>query len=141
MAGIIQGVTQSFLSELLSGVHDFTTDTIKIALYSSTASLGPLTTAYTTTGEVSASGYSAGGSTLTPTVSTASYNGQHVAYVDFADVSWSAAITARGAMIYNATEGNKSIWLLNFGIDRVSTTTFSIAFPTPGFDTAIIRLM
>lgn len=139
---IISGLTTSFKTELLQGIHDFTTttgDVFYIALYSSTASIGPSTTAYTTTGEVSGDGYTAGGALLTSTTPTSS---GYTAWVDFADVSWaSATFSARGALIYNSTESKKSVMVLDFGMDRVATaSTFTITFPTADAVNAIIRL-
>lgn len=135
---IVQGACDSFLYELFGAVHDFTADTIKVALYSNSASLGPETTAYTATGEVTGTGYTAGGATLTPTRSL----DNSTAFIDFADVSWPAAtITARGALIYNASKSNKAIWVLNFGLDRVYTaSTFPLVFPPANYRDALIRL-
>lgn len=124
---IEQGPTTSFLLELLQGIHDLDGDTLKIALYSSTADLGASTTAYTTTGEVSATGYSAGGETLIATLA----NGTLTGYVDFSDVSWSASLTARGALIYNSSKADRSIFVLDFGSDKSSSSTFNITFPSP----------
>lgn len=132
-------LTTSFKSELLSGTHQLATHVLKIALYSSSASLGPDTTAYTTTGEVSGTGYSAGGSTLSG-AAISTQNG--VAFVDFSDVTWpSSTITARGAMIYNSSASNRAIAIMDFGTDRSSSnTTFSVVFPDPTGTAAIIRL-
>lgn len=134
---IIQGPCDSFRLQMASAVHDFSSDTFKIALYSSSADLGPDTTVYTTTGEVVGSGYVAGGATLTPTISVSN----RTVIVDFADVSWLAStITARGALIYNSTEGNKAVWVLNFGLDRVtSNATFPIVFPPADNLSGLIR--
>lgn len=139
---IVQGPCESFLSELLQAIHDFSVDTFKIALYSSSASLGSQTTAYSTTNEVAGAGYTAGGAILTPTLSSDRQNGKFVALVDFADASWPAStITARGALIYNSSKANRAVWVLNFGSDRVSSaSTFPIVFPTPDFLNGIIRL-
>ena len=124
----------SFKEALLKGDVDFLVDTIKIALYDNTASLNASTTAYTTTGEVVATGYTATGNTLTPTVSL--FDG--VAFVDFADTSWTASITARGALIYKS--GGTAICVLDFGSDKTSTTTFTVEFPTNSSSSAIIRI-
>ena len=124
----------SFKEALFKGDVDFLVDTIKIALYDNTATLNADTTAYTTTGEVVASGYAAGGNTLTPTV--ASSNG--TSYVDFGNTSWSAAITARGALIYK--NGGTAICVLDFGSDKTSTTTFTVTFPPATTTEALIRL-
>jgi len=136
---IIQGATDSFKKQLMQAVHDLEGDVIKIALYGSSASLGPETTAYTTTGEVSGTGYTAGGKTLTGGALSVSRN---VAYADFSDVSWpGASFEAYGALLYNASKSNKSIWVLNFGRARLFTADKNtIRFPAPGYDTAIIRV-
>ena len=124
----------SFKEALFKADVDFLVDTIKIALYDNTATLNASTTAYTTAGEVVASGYTAGGNTLTPTVALA--NG--VSYVDFGNTSWSAAITARGALIYKS--GGTAICVLDFGSDKTSTTTFTVEFPANTSNSALIRL-
>jgi hypothetical protein len=135
---IVQTQTTSFKAELYQGVHDLTTDVIKIALYTAIADLNETTTAYSvgTPGQVVATGYTAGGSQLTPiTVSSSGYT----AYVGFPNVSWTAALTARCALIYNETQGNKSVAVLDFGSDKTSTTTFIITMPTNGPTTSLIR--
>lgn len=126
--------TDTFKQGLLNGDFDFAVDTIKIALYTNSATLDASTTAYTTTGEVVASGYTAGGNTLTPTVSIAS----GVSFVTFANTSWSGAFTARGALIYK--NGGGAVCVLDFGSDKTSTTTFQVQFPAATSDSAIIRL-
>ena len=134
---ITQGVVTSFKSEILEGTHDVTTDTLKIALYTSAASLDNTTTAYTTTAEVSASGYTAGGQTLTGvTVNTQG----SVAFIGFNAATWSGAFTARGALIYNSSKGNKAVAVLDFGSDKTSSTTFLVTFPSNTYTDAIIRL-
>ena len=134
---IIQTQTTSFKAELYQGIHDLTTDVIKIALYTASADLNETTTAYSATNEVANTGtYSAGGATLTPiTVSSSGYT----AYVGFPDISWTGAITARCALIYNVTQGNKSIAVLDFGSDKTSTTTFTITMPANTASAALIR--
>ena len=135
---IVQTQTTSFKAELYQGVHDLTTDVIKIALYTAIADLNETTTAYSvgTPGQVVATGYTAGGSQLTPiTVSSSGYT----AYVGFPNVSWTAALTARCALIYNVTQGNKSIAVLDFGSDKTSTTTFTITMPANTATAALIR--
>jgi len=124
-----------FKTGLLNADFDFATDTIKIALYTNSATLDASTTAYTTTGEVVASGYTAGGNTLTPTVLIS--NG--VAFVTFANTSWSGAFTARGALIYKAG-ANGAICVLDFGSDKTSVTTFQVQFPPATSTSAIIRI-
>ena len=134
---IVQTQTTSFKAELYQGIHDLTTDVIKIALYTANASLNADTTVYSATNEVAATGtYVAGGATMTGiTVSTSDYT----AYVGFANVSWTAALTARCALIYNSTQGNKSVAVLDFGADKTSTTTFLITMPANTSTTALIR--
>ena len=126
--------TDTFRQGLFNGDFDFSVDTIKIALYTNAASLNEDTTAYTATGEVVASGYTAGGNTLTPTVSIS--NG--VAFVTFANTTWSGAFTARGALIYK--NGGGAVCVLDFGSDKTSTTTFEVQFPSATSNSAIIRL-
>ena len=134
---IIQTQTTSFKAQLYQGIHDLTTDVIKIALYTASADLNEDTTVYSATNEVAATGtYPTGGSQLTPiTVSTSGYT----AYVSFPNITWTAAITARCALIYNVTQGNKSVAVLDFGSDKTSTTTFTITMPTNGPTTSLIR--
>ena len=134
---IVQTQTTSFKAQLYQGIHDLTTDVIKIALYTANANLNEDTTVYSTDNEVSATGtYPTGGSQLTPiTVSTSGYT----AYVGFPNIAWTGAITARCALIYNSSKGNKSVAVLDFGSDKTSTTTFTITMPTNGPTTSLIR--
>jgi hypothetical protein len=134
---IVQTQTTSFKAELYQGIHDLTTDVIKIALYTASANLNETTTVYSATNEIANTGtYSAGGAQLTPiTVSSSGYT----AYVGFPNISWTGAITARCALIYNVTQGNKSIAVLDFGSDKTSTTTFTITMPVNGPTTSLIR--
>jgi hypothetical protein len=134
---IVQTQTTSFKAELYQGIHDLTTDVIKIALYTASANLNETTTAYSATNEVANTGtYSAGGAQLTPiTVSTSGYT----AYVGFPNISWTGAITARCALIYNSTQGNKSVAVLDFGSDKTSTVTFTITMPANTATAALIR--
>ena len=133
---IVQTQTTSFKAELYQGIHDLTTDVIKIALYTANVNLNEDTTVYSATDEVVATGYTAGGETMTGiTVSTSGYT----AYVGFANVSWTAALTARCALIYNSTQGNKSVAVLDFGSDKTSTITFLITMPANTSTTALIR--
>lgn len=139
---ISQAMCTSFKVELLQGVHNFTAstgDTFKIALYTSSATLGATTTVYTTSNEVVGTGYTAGGNTLTNVTPTSSGT---TAFTDFADTTWSTAtITARGALIYNSTETNKAVCVLDFGSDKTSTAgSFTIVFPTADASNAIIRI-
>mgnify|MGYP003132442024 CR=1 FL=1 len=135
---ITQAMCTSFKAEILDEQHDLIADTIKIALFTSSASLDAATTAYSTSNEVSGSGYSAGGETLTSKVVTTTGT---TAYFDAADPTWSSAsFTANGALIYNSTNGNKAIAVLDFGGDfTVSSGTFKIVFPAAGAN-AIIRI-
>jgi hypothetical protein len=135
---ITQTTCTSFKVELLTGTHDFSSDTFKIALYTGAATLGADTTAYSVSNEVSASGYAAGGNTLT--VSTAPTSSSTTAYVSFANTSWSSAFTARGALIYNSSKSNKAVAVLDFGADKTSSGTFTVTFPTADATSAIIRI-
>ena len=133
---IVQTQTTSFKTELYQAVHNLATDTIYIALYNGNANLNADTTVYTSSNEVVATGYTAGGQVLTGvSISSSGYT----AYVNWANVSWTAAITARCALIYNVTRGNKSIAVIDFGADKTSTTTFTITMPANTATTALIR--
>ena len=140
---ITQAVCTSFKVALLDGEMDFssdTTDVFKIALYTSSATLGAATTAYTVSNEVSGTGYSAGGETLVISANPASSG--TTAFLDFADVTWSSStITARGALIYKSGGGNPAVAVLDFGADKSSTSgDFTIVFPTADASNAIIRI-
>jgi hypothetical protein len=139
----------SFKVDLLNGIHAFGTtvtrgstnaDTFYIALYTSSATLDATTTAYTVTNEVSGTGYSAGGNSLT--VSQTPTSTSTTAWLDFADSTWSSStITAAGALIYNSTNSNKAVAVLDFGGDKTSTNgDFTIVFPTADSTSAIIRI-
>jgi hypothetical protein len=134
---IIQTQTTSFKAQLYQGIHDLTTDVIKIALYTASADLNEDTTVYSATNEVPNTGtYSAGGAQLTPiTVSSSGYT----AFVGFPNISWTGTITARCALIYNSTQGNKSIAVLDFGSDKTSVGTFTITMPANTATAALIR--
>lgn len=139
---ITQAMCTSFKVELLQAVHDFTNTTgnvFKIALYTSSATLDAATTAYSATNEVSGTGYTAGGNTLTNVTPTSSGT---TAFTDFADTTWSnSTITARGALIYNSTQSNKAVCVLDFGTDKTSTSgSFTIVFPAATASDAIIRI-
>lgn len=135
---ITQTLVNSFKQQVLEGVHDFTVDTFKIALYLSTADLGGSTTVYVTAGETSGAGYAAGGVVLTGT--TVSLSGS-VAYVDFADATWpGASFTARGALIYNASKGNKAVAVLDFGADKTASNNFVVQMPSNTASSALIRI-
>lgn len=138
---ISQAMCTSFKVDLLAGVQDFDTDTFKVALYTSSATLDASTTAYTTSNEVPSTGnYTAGGNTLTVSV-TPTFTGT-TAFVSFANTTWSAAtITARGALIYNSSKSNKAVAVLDFGSDKTSTSgDFTINFPTADASNAILRI-
>ncbi len=134
---IDQGLTTSFKEQILLGQHDLVTDTLRMALYTGFANLNYATTVYTPTNEVVAAGYTAGGAIITGVTVTSQ---GLTAYVTFAPVSWNAAITARGALIYNASKANKSVAVINFGADKTSTSVFLVTPPANTATTAIIRL-
>ena len=133
---IVQTQTTSFKTQLYQGVHDLTTDQIYVALYTAFVDLNASTTVYTTTNEVVATGYTAGGQLMTG-VTVASYN--YTAYVNFANVVWAiSTITARCALIYNHSKGDKSIAVLDFGSDKTQIN-FTITMPSNTYTTALIR--
>lgn len=136
---ITQAMCSSFKQQILLGEHDLDTDVIKLALYTSAATLSAATTAYSTSDEVVGTGYTAGGNTLTG--ATVSLSGT-TAYVDFSDTTWSTAtITARGALMYNSSKSNKAIAVLDFGSDKTSTAgDFTVQFPTNDASSAIVRI-
>ena len=135
---ITQTQTTSFKEELYEGIHDLLTDTIKIALYTANADLGASTTVYTTDQEVTGTGYTAGG--LTVTNVTVASSGT-TAYVSFDNPQWTGvSFTCRGALIYNASKANRSIAVLNFGNDKIVTNgTFTVTMPANTATTALIR--
>jgi hypothetical protein len=146
---ILQTVTTSCKIELLQAIHNFgptSPNTFKIALYTGNANLNASTTVYTTSGEVAnGSGYTTGGNTLVISQSPTSGTNQSAvptAFISFSNTSWtSASFTARGALIYNVTQGNKSIAVLDFGADKtVTNDTFQIIFPTADANSAIVRI-
>jgi hypothetical protein len=153
---ISQALCTSFKQELLQGVHNFTSgsgggtttstgsgNTFKIALFTSSASLGAGTTAYSTSNEASGTAYTAGGNTLTNVTPTTSST---TALLDFADTTWSSStITARGALIYNSSttagSANRAVLVLDFGSDKASSSgDFTVSFPTADASSAIIRI-
>jgi len=139
---ITQATATSFKVELLQAIHDFSLsggDTFKIALYTSSATLDATTTVYSATNEVAGTGYVAGGNTLTTVDPTSSGT---TAWTDFVDSTWSnSTITARGALIYNSSKANRAVAILDFGSDKASAATdFTVTFPTPDANNAIIRL-
>ena len=140
---ITQAMASSFKPELMQALHNFTTSTgnvFKIALYTSAATLSAATTAYTATNEVaSGGGYTTGGNTLTNVTPTLDGT---TGITDFADTTWtSSTITARGALIYNSTNSNRAVAILDFGADKSSSSgDFTIVFPVAAAATAIIRI-
>ena len=134
---ITTAICNSYKQEILEGVHS-STDTYKIALYTSSATLGASTTAYSSTNEVSGTGYDAGGKTLTGYVSGLATG---TAYITFDDPSWtSSTITARGCLIYNSSKSNKAVACFDFGSDVISVSgTFTIDLPAAGAS-ALIRI-
>lgn len=146
---ITQSLATIFKVDLLDGVHNFGTapirattaaDTFKIALYTSSATLGPTTTVYTTSNEVAGTGYTAGGNILS--ISVAPTSGGTTAYISFSNTTWaSATITARGALIYNSTQGNAAVAIFDFGSDKSTVSgDFTIVFPTADASNAVIRI-
>ena len=136
---LTQTATNVFKTGLMNGTYNFTTDTFKIALYTANANLNETTATYTSTNEVSGGSYVAGGKALTVTQVPTTNNG-NIAYISFANVSWTGAITARGALIYDVTNGNKTVCVLDFGADKTSTNTFTVQFPANTNTSAIIRI-
>ena len=135
MSSIVQTQTTSFKKELYEAVHNLSTDVLKIALYTASADLNEATTVYSASNEATGTGYVAGGVTLTGvTISSSGYT----AYVDFADVVFNAAVTARCALIYNSSKANRSIAVLDFGSDKTSAN-FTITMPSNTATSALIR--
>lgn len=137
---ITQTLCTVFKTNVLKGVENFNTGspyTYKIALYNEAATLDADTLAYTTTGEVIGTGYTATGKVLAPTIPT---NSNGVAYLSFANVTWNpASFTTAGALIYNSTTG-AAVAVLNFGGAKTAVNTFLVTFPTATSSTAIIRI-
>ena len=134
---IVQTQTTSFKAELYQGIHDLTTDVIKIALYDGNANLNADTTVYSSSNEIVYTGYTAGGKVMTGiTVNISGYT----AYVGFDNVTWDpGAFTARCALIYNSSKGDKSVAVLDFGSDKTTTATFTITMPANTATAALIR--
>ena len=148
---ISQTLATSFKVEILDGIHNFgvgvirastAADTFKIALYSTLATLDAATTVYTTLNEVTGTGYVAGGNTLVISQAPTSTSAETVAWLNFQNSSWtSASFSADGALIYNSTQGNKAVAVLNFGGTKTATAqTFTVTFPASTSDAAIIRI-
>lgn len=134
---ILQTQTTSFKAELYQGIHDLTTDTLKMALYTANANLNEATTAYTSVEEITGTGYVAGGETL---ANVAVSSSGFTAWVTFDNVEWDPAdFTTRCALIYNASKANRSIAVLDFGSDKTTTTKFVVQLPTSSATSAIIR--
>ena len=135
MSSILQTQTTSFKTELYTGVHNLLTNTLYIALYTADANLNESTTEYTVDGEVSGTGYAPGGIILTGVTLESSGS---TAYVNFDNVVFNASVTARCALIYNVTQSNKSIAVLDFGSDKTSAN-FTITMPANTATAALIR--
>jgi hypothetical protein len=138
---IVQTACTVFKYNVLSGAEDFNSPSpyvYKIALYTANADLNSGTVAYTTTEEITGTGYTAGGQILTPTIGSDSADG--VAYVSFSNVTWNpASFTCRGALIYNSTT-NAAVAVLNFGSDKTASASFTIQFPSATSTSAILRI-
>jgi len=134
---IVQTQTTSFKEELYEGIHNLLTDEIRIALYTAQADLNAATTAYSSTNEITGTGYTATGKVMTGVTVQSSGT---TAYVSFANVVWNPAVfTARCALIYNATKANRSIAVLDFGSDKTASNTFTITMPANTANAALIR--
>lgn len=134
---LYQTQTTSFKAELPQGIHNLLTDTIKLALYTSSATLDESTTAYTTTNEVTGGSYTAGGVVLASATINSSGS---TAYVSFANATWSpASFTAAGGLIYNASKANRSVAVISFGGDKTATNTFTVEMPPNTVTSALLR--
>jgi hypothetical protein len=129
-----------FKTGLMNGTFNFTSGTFYIALYTNAATLDASTTAYTATGEVVASGYTAGGLALTIAQTPTVGNSGSTAFISFNNAAWTSALTSRGALIYQNGGGNPAVCVLDFGADKTSTTTFTVQFPAVSNTSAIIRI-
>jgi len=134
MAFVGNFTCDTFKTALLNGDVDFSAGVFKLALYTNAASLTASTATYTTNGEVVGAGYTAGGEVLVASVNAL----DGVSFVSFGNVSWSGAITARGALIYK--DGGTAVCVLDFGSDKISTTTFTVEFPPDTNTSAILRI-
>jgi hypothetical protein len=137
---LTQTATNQFKTGLMNGSYNFTSDTFKIALYTAAATLDETTATYTTNNEITGTGYTAGGKALTVSVTPTVGNSGNIAYISFSNVSWTGSLTARGALIYDVTNSNKTVCVLDFGADKTSTTTFQVQFPAATDTSAIIRI-
>ena len=136
-----QGATDAFKTGLMNGGYNFTSGSFKMALYTGSATLGPSTAVYTSTNEVVATGYTAGGIALPVSVAPTSSN--NITYISFSNVTWYGSITARGALIYKDLGGGStaSVCVLDFGSDKTSVNTFVVQFPSSTYSTAILRIV
>ena len=136
---IQQGLTTSFKQQMVQGQQNLSANTLKMALYTAFATLGPDTTVYATTNEVTGTGYTAGGELMSGVTINTSAAG--VVYINFNNVVWTnASFTVRGALIYNASQSNASVAVLDFGSDKTcSNQTFTVTMPTNTATTALIR--
>ena len=133
-----QGATNAFATGLMNGVYNFTTGSFKMALYTGSATLGPDTAVYTSSNEVVATGYTAGGIALPVSVVPISAN--NVSYISFSNVTWYGNITARGALIYQDGGSNPTVCVLDFGSDKTSIVSLTVQFPAANSTNAIIRI-
>ena len=133
-----QGATDAFKTGLMNGGYNFTSGSFKMALYTGSATLGPSTAVYTSTNEVVATGYTAGGIALPVSVTPTSSN--NITYISFSNVTWYGSITARGALIYQSGGSNPTVCVLDFGSDKTSITSLTVQFPTADSANAIIRI-
>lgn len=132
----IQTQTTSFKAEVWQAIHNLLTDTLKLALYNSNATLDASTTAYSATNEITGTGYTAGGVIVTGVViGTSGYT----AYCSMNNASWAGALTARYALLYNSSKANRSIAVLDFGADKTSVNTFVVTMPANSATTALLR--
>jgi hypothetical protein len=137
---LTQTSTNVFKTGLMNGTYNFNTDAFKIALYTANATLNEQTNVYTSDNEVVAAGYTAGGQPLSVNVTPTTGGSGSVAYISFVNVSWSSALTARGALIYDVTNANQTVCVLDFGADKTSNLTFTVQFPAATNTSAIIRI-
>lgn len=137
---INQTATNAFKTGMMNAAYNFNTNNFKIALYTANASLNAQTNVYTSDNEVVGSGYTAGGQDLVVSVAPTTGPSGNVTYISFNNVSWSGALTARGALIYDASNGNQTVCVLDFGSDKTSNNQFTVQFPAATNTSAIIRI-
>ena len=133
-----QGATDAFKTGLMNGGYNFTSGSFKMALYTGSATLGPSTAVYTSTNEVVATGYTAGGIALPVSVAPTSSN--NITYISFSNVTWYGSISARGAFIFPYGGSNPTVCVLDFGSDKTSVVSLTVQFPTANSTNAIIRI-